>query len=116
MLRQSAFALDAVLLEVCFIVGPLVNRARSSAAGSPAAAVLVNAGFSTVGTLVFAATARVAVLAWHAVDHAHGRARCARAAFVLLLIELAFGVADRRDGDLGNRVCAHHGSPALPAS
>ena len=54
-LRQSAFALDAVLLEVCFILGPLITGALV-AIGSPAAAVLANAAFSTIGTLVFAAS------------------------------------------------------------
>ena len=54
-LRQSAFALDAVLLEVCFIVGPL-GTAALVGIGSPAAAVIVNAALSSVGTLLFAAS------------------------------------------------------------
>ena len=36
-LRQSAFALDAVLLEVCFIVGPLAPRRWSGSARRPRA-------------------------------------------------------------------------------
>jgi hypothetical protein len=54
-LRQSAFALDAVLLEVCFVVGPL-GTALLVAIGSPAAAVIVNAALSSAGTLLFAAS------------------------------------------------------------
>jgi hypothetical protein len=52
-LRQSAFALDAVLLETAFITGPLLTAALVSAA-SPALAVLVNAGLTLAGTLTFA--------------------------------------------------------------
>ena len=51
-LRQSAYALDAVSLEVAFIAGPLVTAALV-AAGSPTVAVLANVGFATVGTLTF---------------------------------------------------------------
>ena len=54
-LRQSAFALDAVLLEACFILGPLVTGGLV-ALGSPSAAVITNAAFSTIGTFVFAAS------------------------------------------------------------
>ena len=104
-LRQSAFALDAVLLEVCFIVGPLATGALVGA-GWPAAAVLANAGFSTVGTLVFAATR--ASRSWRGSrDHAralggppalgrHSRAPAHRA---------DVRSRRRRDGDLRHRVC-----------
>ncbi len=51
-LRQSAYALDAVSLEVAFIAGPLVT-AGLIAAGSPALAVAANAGFAAGGTLTF---------------------------------------------------------------
>src|SRR6185312_8114333 len=93
-LRQSAFALDAVLLEVCFIVGPLATGALVGA-GRPAAAVLANATFSTVGTLVFAASR--ASRSWRGSrDHAHvhwaGPLRSG-GILVLLLTELMFGVA-----------------------
>ena len=53
-LRQSAFALDAVLIETAFITGPLLTAALVSTA-SPALAVLVNAGLTLAGTLTFAA-------------------------------------------------------------
>jgi MFS family permease len=52
-LRQSAFALDAVLVETAFITGPLLTAALVSAA-SPALAVLVNAGLTVAGALTFA--------------------------------------------------------------
>jgi hypothetical protein len=52
-LRQSAFALDAVLVETAFITGPLLTAALVSAA-SPALAVLVNAGLTLAGALTFA--------------------------------------------------------------
>ena len=102
-LRQSAFALDAVLLEVCFIVGPLATGALVGA-GLPAAAVLANAGFSTVGTLVFAASR--ASRSWRGSrDHAHwaGPLRSG-GILVLLLTELDVRSRRRRDGDLHHRV------------
>src|SRR5204862_360124 len=52
-LRQTAFALDAVLIETAFIVGPLGTALVVSAA-SPAAAVLANAALGGTGTVVFA--------------------------------------------------------------
>ncbi|MFL5870126.1 MAG: MFS transporter [Solirubrobacterales bacterium] len=52
-LRQSAFALDAVLVETAFITGPLLTAALVSAA-SPALAVLVNAGLTLTGAATFA--------------------------------------------------------------
>ena len=51
-LRQSAFALDAVLVETAFITGPLLTAVVVSAA-SPALAVLVNAGLTLAGALTF---------------------------------------------------------------
>lgn len=91
-LRQSAFALDAVLLEVCFIAGPL-GTAALVAVGSPAAAVIVNAALSTVGTLVFAASR--ASRAWSGSPvrrHWAGPLRSA-GVIVLLLTELWGGAA-----------------------
>ena len=56
-LRQSAFALDAVLVETAFITGPLLTAVLVSA-DSPALAVLVNAGLTLAGTLTFALSGR----------------------------------------------------------
>ncbi len=91
-LRQSAFALDAVLLEACFIVGPLVTGALV-AIGSPAAAVITNAAFSTIGTLAFAASR--ASRAWRGTpseEHWSGPLR-APGVLVLLFTECGFGMA-----------------------
>jgi MFS family permease len=52
---RSAFALDAILLEMAFIGGPTLT-AGLVAVASPAAALAVAIGFTTVGTLWFAAT------------------------------------------------------------
>jgi MFS family permease len=52
---QSAFAIEAVIVEIVFICGPLL--AAALAAGiSPSAGVLTFAGLSLVGTLTFAAS------------------------------------------------------------
>jgi MFS family permease len=91
-LRQSAFAVDAVLLEVCFIVGPL-GTAALVGLGSPAAAVLANAAFSSVGTLIFAASR--ASRAWRGapVDGPWTGPLGSAGVLVLLFIELGFGMA-----------------------
>ena len=91
-LRQSAYALDAVSLEVAFIAGPLVTAALI-AAGSPTLAVLVNAGFAAVGTLMFLLSR--ASRSWRG---GAGPANWAgplrsRGILALLLVEVAFGVS-----------------------
>jgi MFS family permease len=53
--RQAAFALDAVLLEAIFLLGPLLVAALVLLA-SAALALLVAAGLAAAGTLAFAAT------------------------------------------------------------
>jgi MFS family permease len=91
-LRQSAYALDAVSLEVAFIVGPLVTAALI-AAGSPTLAVLANAGFAAFGTLTFLLSR--ASRSWHggsAVANWAGPLR-SRGILALLAIEVAFGVS-----------------------
>ncbi len=90
-LRQSAFALDAVLLEVCFIAGPL-GTATLVAIGSPAAAVLVNAALSSVGTLLFAASR--ASRRWRGSPaHGHWAGPLRSAGVVVLLLTELFGGA-----------------------
>jgi predicted MFS family arabinose efflux permease len=55
LLRQSAFALDAVMVEVAFIVGPLL-MALVIGLASPAAAVLVNVAITVTGSVLFASS------------------------------------------------------------
>jgi MFS family permease len=91
-LRQSAYALDAVSLEVAFIAGPLVTAALI-AAGSPTLAVLANAGFAAIGTVTF--------LLSHASRSWRGGATAenwagplrSRGILALLAIEVSFGVS-----------------------
>ncbi|MGH2924423.1 MAG: MFS transporter [Solirubrobacterales bacterium] len=91
-LRQSAFALDAVLLEACFIVGPLITGGLV-ALGSPSAAVLANASFSAIGTLVFAASrASRAWVGGPTVGHWTGPLR-SPGVVILLFTEFGFGMA-----------------------
>ena len=89
-LRQSAFALDAVLLEVAFVVGPL-GTAVLVAIGSPSLAVLANAAFAAGGTLIFALSR--ASRSWKGSPSATGWAGPLRSTgiVVLALVELALG-------------------------
>ena len=91
-LRQSAFALDAALLEVSFVIGPLMTAVLASA-GSPGTAVLVNAAFTTAGTLIFASSK--ASRSWRGTPSGLGWAGPLRspAIVALVLVELAFGGA-----------------------
>jgi MFS family permease len=91
-LRQSAYALDAVSLEVAFIAGPLVT-AVVIAVGSPTLAVLANAAFAAVGTLIFLVSR--ASRSWRG---AASRVNWAgplrsRGILALLAVEVAFGVS-----------------------
>ena len=51
-LVQAAYALDSVLIELIFVVGPLLTG-LIAAVGSPAAALLVSAASVVAGTLIF---------------------------------------------------------------
>jgi MFS family permease len=51
-LVQAAYALDSVLIELIFVVGPLLTG-LIAAVGSPAAALLVSAASVVAGTLLF---------------------------------------------------------------
>ena len=91
-LRQSAFALDAISLEVAFILGPLLTGLLV-AVGSPTLAILVNAALATIGTLLFVVSR--ASRAWRGdagPRHWAGPLR-SRAIVLIVLIELSFGVA-----------------------
>jgi MFS family permease len=91
-LRQSAFALDAVLVETAFITGPLLTAALVSAE-SPALAVLVNAGLTLAGTLTFVLSR--ASRRWRGTPHDGGWAGpLASSRMVLLVaIQLPLGAA-----------------------
>jgi MFS family permease len=91
-LRQTAFALDAVLVETAFIIGPLLTALVVSAA-SPAAAVGANAAFAGMGTAIFASSR--ASRAWRGTSSGHGwlGAVANRAMLSLLAVELAIGAA-----------------------
>lgn len=91
-LRQSAFALDAALLELSFVIGPLMTAVLASA-GSPGTAVLVNAAFATVGTLIFALSR--ASRSWRGTPSNMGWAGPLRSPAIgaLVLVELVFGAA-----------------------
>jgi predicted MFS family arabinose efflux permease len=91
-LRQSAFALDAALLEVSFVVGPLLTAALVSL-GSTGTAVIVNGAFAAAGTLVFALSR--ASRSWRGEPSRLGWAGPLRSPAVLALVfvELAFGAA-----------------------
>jgi MFS family permease len=82
-LRQSAFALDAVLVETAFIAGPLLTATLVSAA-SPALAVLVNAGLTLTGALTFALSR--ASRGWRGEPHDGGWAGPLASSRVLLLV------------------------------
>jgi len=88
----SAYALDAVLFEFGFIVGPLLT-ALLVAVASPAVAVLANAAFSLIGALVFALSR--ASRSWRGGPVTSGWAGplSSSGIVVLMLTELSFGVA-----------------------
>jgi hypothetical protein len=91
-LRQSAFALDAVLVETAFIAGPLLTAIVVSAA-SPALAVLVNASLTLAGALTFAASQ--ASRTWRGAPHAGGWAGplASRRLALLVAVQIPLGVA-----------------------
>jgi predicted MFS family arabinose efflux permease len=89
-LRQSAYALDAVSLEVAFIAGPLVT-AVLIAAGSPTLAVLANAGFAMLGTLMFLLSRASRAWRGHASRASWAGPLRSRGILALLLVEVAFG-------------------------
>jgi MFS family permease len=88
-LRQSAFALDAVMLEVAFVTGPLLIGLVIAVA-SPAAAVLVNVALAVLGSAVFAASR--ASREWRGETHEVGRVGPLRAPGVAVLMGAAYGL------------------------
>ncbi len=91
-LRQAAYAIDAVLLEVAFIVGPLVT-ATLIAVGSPMVAVLANAAFAGLGTLLFVVSRASRSWRGHRGPASWAGPLRSRGILGLLSVELAFGVA-----------------------
>jgi MFS family permease len=91
-LRQSAFALDAISLEVAFILGPLITGGLV-AVGSPTLAILFNAALVAIGTLLFVVSR--ASRSWRGDTgprHWAGPLR-SRAIVLIVFVELCFGVA-----------------------
>jgi MFS family permease len=88
-LRQSAFALDAVTVEVAFIVGPLL-AALVIGIASPSAGVLMNVALSLLGSALFAASR--ASRRWRGQPHGLGLFGPLRSVGVLMLMGVGFGV------------------------
>jgi predicted MFS family arabinose efflux permease len=111
-LRQSAFALDAVLLELGFILGPL-GVTLLVAVGSPAAALLAAAALCLIGTAIFASSQ--ASREWRGEPAEHGALGplASRALRFLLAVELLGGVAIGAMEISATAFAAQHGSRAL---
>jgi len=88
-LRQSAFALDAVTVEVAFIVGPLL-AALVIGIASPAAGVLVNVALSILGSTLFALSR--ASRDWRGQPHGLGLMGPLRSGGVLTLMGVGIGL------------------------
>jgi MFS family permease len=91
-LRQSAYALDAVSLEVAFIAGPLLT-ATLVAVGSPTLAVLANMGFAMVGTLVFVLSRASRAWRGHTGPASLAGPLRSQGIVALMFVEVAFGVS-----------------------
>jgi hypothetical protein len=88
-LRQSAFALDAVTVEVAFIVGPLL-AALVIGIASPAAGVLMNVALSILGSTLFALSR--ASREWRGEPHGLGLMGPLRSGGVLTLMGVGAGL------------------------
>jgi Major Facilitator Superfamily len=88
-LRQSAFALDAVTVEVAFIVGPLL-AALVIGIASPAAGVLMNVALSILGSTLFALSR--ASRSWRGQPHGLGLMGPLRSGGVLTLMGVGLGI------------------------
>jgi hypothetical protein len=88
-LRESAFALDAVMLEVAFVCGPLLIGLIIAVA-SPGTAVLVNVGLMIAGSVLFAMSR--ASREWRGGSHDLGLLGPLRARGVLTLMGAGYGV------------------------
>ena len=119
-LRESAYALEAVLQEVTFVVGPLIVAVIASIAG-PSEALLTAGACSALGAVAFVTAP--AARRWRAAERAEGAAATAIAepgvrtiVMTLVAIGAAFGIIEVTmpafaEGE-GNRA---HGGLALAA-
>ena len=88
-LRQAAFAIDAVAIDVAFIVGPLIAAAVIALA-SPTASLCVCIALTVVGSAVFASSP--ASRGWRGASAEHRRIGPLRAAGVWVLMGGALGI------------------------
>jgi hypothetical protein len=88
-LRQAAFAIDAVAIDVAFIVGPLI-AAGVIAVASPTASLCVCIGLTVLGSAVFASSP--ASRRWRGAPAEHRRISPLRSAGVWVLMGAAFGI------------------------
>jgi MFS family permease len=88
-LRQAAFAIDAVALDVAWVVGPLIAAAVIAIA-SPTASLSVCIGLTILGSAVFASSP--ASRRWRGAPAEHGRIGPLRSPSVWVLMGAAFGV------------------------
>jgi hypothetical protein len=88
-LRQAAFAIDAVALDVAWVVGPLIAAAVIALA-SATASMSVCIGLTILGSAVFASSA--ASRRWRGAPAEHRRIGPLRSASVWTLMGAAFGV------------------------
>lgn len=88
-LRQAAFAIDAVALDVAWVVGPLI-AATVIALASATASLSVCVGLTILGSAVFASSA--ASRRWRGAPAEHRRIGPLRSASVWVLMGAAFGV------------------------
>lgn len=92
-LVETAYALEAVMQELFFILGPLVVAVLATAA-SPQAALVAAAALTLVGTLAFAATP--ASRNWRgstSTEHSRVGALASSAIRTLVIVSAAFGLA-----------------------
>jgi Major Facilitator Superfamily len=88
-LRQAAFAIDAVALDVAWVVGPLIAAAVIALA-SPTASLSVCVGLTILGSAVFASSG--ASRRWQGAPAEHRQIGPLRSASVWVLMGAAFGV------------------------
>jgi predicted MFS family arabinose efflux permease len=111
-LRQAAFALDAVALDIAWVVGPLIAAAVIALA-SPTAALSVCIGLAILGSAVFASSR--ASRRWRGEPTEHRRVGPLRSPSVWALMGAAFGVGLAVGaGELAiTAFTSEHGAPEL---
>jgi Major Facilitator Superfamily len=111
-LRQAAFALDAVGIDVAFIVGPLIAAAVIAIA-SPTVSLSTCMLLTAIGSGVFVSS--VASRRWRGAPAHERRTGPLRSASVLVLMGAAFGVGVAVGAaELAiTAFASHHGAPEL---